>query len=73
MLVVPVTWEVEIGGLQFEASLGKKLVGTYLQNKLDLVAHTCGSPSWEVEVGDQSGQKHETLSEKQTKNAKGLG
>jgi hypothetical protein len=26
MPVIPATWEIEIGGWQFEASLGKKLV-----------------------------------------------
>jgi hypothetical protein len=33
--------EVEVGELQFEASLGKKLVRYYLKKKLGLVAFTC--------------------------------
>jgi hypothetical protein len=39
MSVIPVTQEVKIGGLWFEASLGKKLATT----KLGIVVHTCNS------------------------------
>jgi hypothetical protein len=39
--VIPATWEVEIGELYFEASLGKKLTIPHLKNKLGMVVYIC--------------------------------
>jgi hypothetical protein len=57
---------MEIGTLQFEASLGKKLGRSYLKNKLGMVMHTCGSSYLRSKgrriSGLNPGQKCKTLS-----------
>jgi hypothetical protein len=40
MSVIPATQEAEIAGFGFEASLYKKLMRTYLKNKLGLMKDT---------------------------------
>jgi hypothetical protein len=43
MPAIPATWELEIGGLYFEASVGKKLARSHLKSKLGIVVDTCAS------------------------------
>jgi hypothetical protein len=69
----PNYYEAEIGGLQLETSPCKMLVRPCFKNKSGVVAQACNS----VFLGGggrriRTGQKHETLSEKQSK-SKGLG
>jgi hypothetical protein len=51
MPVVLATQEVELGGWQFEASLGKNLARLHLISKLAMVVHT---HSGDVRVGSWS-------------------
>jgi hypothetical protein len=43
MPIIPATWDLQqrSGGLQFEASPGKKLARSLSQSKLEMVVHTC--------------------------------
>jgi hypothetical protein len=71
--IIPGTEEVEIGGLQFKASPGKKkLVRPYFKNKtkLEKVVHAYNPTIPDVEIGRSQSevwprQKHNTLSEKE--------
>jgi hypothetical protein len=54
MPVILATWQMGIGGSQFEASLGQKKSDWYSisKNKLDTVVHSYIFPAtWEVEGG----------------------
>jgi hypothetical protein len=53
MPVIPDTRERErLGGLQLEASLGKKLSRLLLNQKQGMVAHSCNLSYWEPQAGD---------------------
>jgi hypothetical protein len=78
MPVIPAMWKAEIGRLQLEASLAKKLLRLCLKNKLGIMGHAY-SPSYSGDGGrrivicGQHGPNMRSYLKNKLKNAKGLG
>jgi hypothetical protein len=50
--IIPATQEVEKGRTHFKTSPGKKLMRSYLKNKLGMIEHFCSPAAQDIERGE---------------------